>query len=210
MNIQSGSKKEVIFLLLNQFADFEMAYLTSAINIGVEIERQQTPYIAKTVSIDGRIVQSIGGIKVVPDYSLATLPENYAALVLIGGYDWFNPDTKKILPLISASLRANKIVAAICNATVFLAINGFLNKVKHTSNALDLIVKYDTENQYVGHSYYMQQPVVDDHNIITANGFASLEFTKQLLLALHIDSKEKIEAYYHFFKYGLYCRTTEK
>lgn len=204
MNKNSKCQKEVIFLLLNNFADFEMAYLAPAINRGVGIEANMTSYIAKIASVDGEMIQSIGGMKVIPDYSLATLPKNYAALVFIGGFDWFGCEAKKLLPLIEATMSAGKIVAAICNATIFLAINGFLNTLKHTSNQLDLIIKHDINKQYNGELNYLLKPVVQDKYMITANGFASLEFTKQLLLALQIDTDEKIETYYQFFKYGMY------
>lgn len=74
--------------MLNNFADFEMAYLAPAINRGVGIEASMTSYIAKIASSDGEMIQSIGGMKVIPDYSLARVPNNYPALVLIGSFDW--------------------------------------------------------------------------------------------------------------------------
>lgn len=204
MNTGNPPKKEVILLLLDQFADFELAYLAPALNIGVDITPQHTPYIAKTLSLDGKMVQSIGGINVIPDYSLATLPEDYAALVLIGGFTWFESTAQQLLPLIEKTIKSNKLLAAICNATTFLAIHGLLNEVKHTSNQLDVIIQQDLQQHYSGQANYLLQPVVCDQQIITANGFASLEFTQQILLSLQLDTPQKIAQYYHFFKFGLY------
>lgn len=204
MNKQNSSQKEVILLLLDQFADFELAYLAPALNIGVDITPQKTPYLAKTLSLDGKMVQSIGGLNVTPDYSLATLPEDYAALILIGGSTWFEPTAQQLLPLIEKTIKSNKLLAAICNATIFLAIHGLLNEVKHTSNQLDLIIQQDHQQHYRGQANYLLHPVVYDQQIITANGFASLEFTQQILLSLELDTPQKIAQYYHFFKFGLY------
>ena len=43
---------------------------------------------------------------------------------------------------------------------------------------------------------------VSDQNIVTANGSATLEFAKELLLLLENDTPERIEMYYQFNKQG--------
>ena len=43
---------------------------------------------------------------------------------------------------------------------------------------------------------------VSDKNIVTANGTGHLEFTRELLLLLHADTPEKIEAAYDYYKNG--------
>lgn len=45
---------------------------------------------------------------------------------------------------------------------------------------------------------------VRDHNIITANGTAALEFAKEVLLALKDIPEEKITEWYNFHKLGCY------
>lgn len=195
-------KKEVIIVLLNQFADWEAAFLTPGINTGVGFEPTETGHIAKTLSIDGKEIRSIGGMRVVPDYSLATLPDDFSALVLVGGFEWFGDEANALLPLIEKAIREKKIVAAICNASIFLAINGFLNEVNHTSNMPELISKYDTNGNYRGHNNYLRQRAVNDRNIITANGSSSLEFAREILLALQIDEPEHIERLYDLHKLG--------
>ena len=87
-------------------------------------------------------VSSIGGFKVLPDYGLNDMPENYAGLVLIGGMNWFSPLGELIVPLVEKAVKENKLVAGICNASVFLGMHGFLNEVKHTSNTLDYLKQY--------------------------------------------------------------------
>ena len=50
---------------------------------------------------------------------------------------------------------------------------------------------------------FSEQPV-RDKNIITANGTASLEFAKEVLLALKAAPEDKIMEWYNFHKLGYY------
>lgn len=52
------------------------------------------------------------------------------------------------------------------------------------------------------------EPAVRDNNIITANGTASLEFAREVLLALKVADEEKIFAWYDFYKLGCYNAPT--
>ena len=45
-------------------------------------------------------VRSIGGFATVPDYSFDTMPDDYAALVLIGGFGWAKPVAEEVVPLV--------------------------------------------------------------------------------------------------------------
>ena len=82
--------KEVIFVILEGFADWEGAYIATCLNQGVK-PGNPISYKVKTLSITKEPVSSIGGFKVLPDYGLNDMPENYAGLVLIGGMNWFSP-----------------------------------------------------------------------------------------------------------------------
>lgn len=78
---------------------------------------------------------------------------------------------------------------------------GFLNAVRHTGNGLDQLKLWGGEN-YNNSGGYLHAQVVSDKNIVTANGSASLEFAKELLLLLENDTPERIEMYYQFIKQG--------
>ena len=45
-------------------------------------------------------VKSIGGMRTLPDYSFEAMPADYAALVLIGGFGWMNPEAERVLPIV--------------------------------------------------------------------------------------------------------------
>lgn len=193
-------KKEILFVLLNGFADWEAAHLAVCVNAGVKPGRP-VKYRAKTLSLTKDPVISIGGFRVLPDYDIHTLPEDYAGLVLVGGDNWFSPETESLVPLVEKTIRENKLVAGICNASVFLGKHGFLNYVKHTSNALEYL-KNTAGEKYAGDAHYIEKQAVRDGNIVTANGTAQLEFCREILYALNADEPEIIEESYSFYKNG--------
>lgn len=195
------NKKEVIFVLLNEFADWEGAYITTNLNKGVIPPESPIHYTVKTMSVTKDPVISIGGFKVLPDYDLNDIPEDHAGLILIGGMRWFSPEAELIVPLVEKAIKENKLVAGICNASVFLGINGCLNHIKHTSNGLDYLKQYAKE-KYMGESHYINEQAVRDRNIVTANGTAPLEFCREILYALEADTSEAIEKSFQFYTNG--------
>ena len=132
-----------------------------------------------------------------------TFPADYAGIVLIGGMSWFTPEAEAIVPLVKEAIEKKRLVAGICNASVFLGIHGFLNHVNHTSNGLDYLKQFAGVN-YTGENLYMDEPAVRAGNIITANGFATLEFCREILYALEADSSQKIERSYRMNKTGVW------
>lgn len=192
---------EILYLLLPDFASHEMVYLMEAVSSD---ERQLKPdpkYINKIVAPSLEPVAAIGGYRVLPDYSFHTMPDEYAALVLIGGFGWTTPAADTALPIVAKAVESGKIVGAICNGASFLAKAGFLNGVKHTGNGIDQLRLWGGDN-YTNPDGYIHRQAVSDGGIVTANGSGVLEFTKELLLLLENDTPERVEMYYQFNKQG--------
>lgn len=158
-------------------------------------------YVNKVVAPTLEPIKSIGGFRTLPDYSFDTMPADYAALVLIGGFGWTTPVADRVVPIVRDALEKGKIVGAICNAASFMAKHGFLNSVKHTGNGLEQLKLWGGDN-YTNSGSYVNAQAVSDNNIVTANGSATLEFAKELLLLLENDTPERIEMYYQFNKQG--------
>ncbi len=196
-------KKEVLFLLLNDFADWEGAFLATGLNTGLTMAGGGTPYVSRTLTPTQKQVRSIGGLVVTVDYTAATMPEDYAALILVGGMQWQSEEAQRVVPIVRAALARGVLVGAICNAAAFLAAHGFLNGVRHTGNTLEMLREWGSAN-YTGADLYEERQAVRDGNIVTANGTGYLEFTRECLLWLHADTDEVIEASYQFNKHGLY------
>ncbi len=58
--------------------------------------------------------------------------------------------------------------------------------------------------KYVNKDDFEQKQVVRDHNLVTANGTAPLEFTKQVLKMISFSSDEQINKDVDLYKLGFY------
>lgn len=192
---------EILYVLLPDYAAHEVVYLAQAVASDEYALKENPRYVNKVVAPTLEPVKSIGGFRTVPDYSFETMPEDYAALVLIGGFGWMTPVAEQIVPIVRKAIDSGKIVGAICNGASFMAKAGFLNDVKHTGNGLEQLQLWGGDN-YNNPDGYVHVQAVSDNNIVTANGSATLEFAKELLLLLENDTPERIEMYYQFNKQG--------
>lgn len=194
-------KKEVLFILLNEYADWEGAYIATSLNAGV-MPGSEVKYAPKTVAPTLEPVRSIGGFRTLPDYDFQTIPSDYAALILIGGMRWESPEAEQVIPILRQAVEQGKIVGAICNAASFMARHGFLNDVKHTGNTVQQL-KLWGGSQYTNEANYIEAQAASDKHIVTANGTGQLEFSRELLSLLQADTPERINQSYEFYKNGL-------
>lgn len=192
---------EILYILLSDYAAHEVVYLSQAVASDEYALKENPKYVNKVVAPTMEPVKSIGGFLTLPDYSFESIPDDYAALVLIGGFGWATPVAEQVAPIVRNAIARGKIVGAICNAASFMAKCGFLNNVRHTGNGLEQLKLWGGEN-YANPEGYANVQAVSDKNIVTANGSASLEFAKELLLLLENDTPERIEMYYQFNKQG--------
>ena len=192
---------EILYLLLPDFASHEMVYLMEAISSDESRLKPDPKYVNRIVAPTMEPVTAIGGFRVLPDYSFDNLPDDYAALILIGGYGWLTPASDSVVPIVRKALDDGKIIGAICNGASFMAKWGFLNGVKHTGNGLEQLRLWGRDG-YTNSAGYVHQQAVADGGIVTANGSGVLEFTKELLLLLENDTPERIEMYYQFNRQG--------
>jgi putative intracellular protease/amidase len=189
-------KKEVLVFIFDGYADWESAYVCA------ELNAPDTQYTIKTLSLDKTQKVSMAGFKVIPDYSVTNFPQDFSLLILTGGYAWMKQLNNSILPVVEYAVNREIPVAAICNATNFMAQNGYLDAIRHTGNTCSFMK--EQAPQYKGENYFLDKQVVYDKNIITANGSASLEFAKEILFLLKVKPKEELLQWYTLHKDGLY------
>ncbi len=188
--------KKILYVILEQSADWELSYISSAVNMlgGGKFEN-------KTVSLTKAAVTSIGGVKCLPDCDLSSVPSDYNALILIGGMSWRNENAMQVKPLIDDCIKNGKVLGAICDACRFLGSVGALNGAKHTANDLNELKQYSA---YTNEQGFIHRQAVSDNSIITANGTATLEFAREVLRALSVATEEQIKGWYDFHKLGFY------
>jgi len=193
--------KEVLYIILPDYAAHETVFLSQAIASDDFSLKENPKYINRLVAPSMEPIKSISGFRTIPDYTFDTMPDDYAAIVLIGGFGWGTPVAEKVVPIVRNAIAKGKIIGAICNAASFMAKHGFLNHIRHTGNGLEQLKLWGGEN-YTNTEGYVHEQAISDHNIVTANGSAALEFTKELLLLLENDTPERIEMFYQFNKQG--------
>lgn len=184
--------KKALFLLLDEFADWEGAHLSSTLN-------QDDSWSVSTVSVE-KSVSSLGGFSVLVDYIIGDEPKDYDLLVMVGGNSWDN-DSEKLLDFVEEAFNKNIVIGAICGAVDYLARNGFLNKYKHTGNSVYIWKNY---KKYKPENEFLEKQSVSDNSLITANGTAPLEFTESILREIDFDDDENIEKTMFMKRFGFY------
>lgn len=138
---------------------------------------------AETVVASTKVGEATGmlGGKAIAQSTIKDLKsEDFAAIIVVGGMGspehlWSNSDLHKLL---QAHVKADKPVAAICLSGAALANAGVLNNKKATvwecPESLEALEK--------GKANYVNQAVVKDGKIVTANGpEAAEEFATEII-----------------------------
>lgn len=193
--------KKILYVLLPPFAEHELPYLTQPLRSDATAMKDNPLYENRIVAQSMEPVKAVSGFRLLPDYTFDTVPDDYAALVLIGGYGWQSEAADRVEPLVARAIGSGRIVGAICNAASWMAGKGFLNDVRHTGNGLDQL-KLWGGGRYTNAAGYVDAQAVSDRNIVTANGSGHLEFACKILTLLKNDTPEAIEMYRTFYKMG--------
>jgi len=189
-------KKEVLVFIFDGYADWESSYICS------ELNSPETDYIVKTLSLDKDPKISMGGFRIIPDYSVSDYPKNFDMLMLIGGYAWMEQKNNAIQPVVEYAVQHHIPVAAICNAANFMAENGYLDNIRHSGNTLEYMKAQSPH--YKGDCNFVEKQAVCDSDIITANGTAALEFAREIMVYLNVKTEKKIDEWYKANKLGFY------
>ena len=80
--------EKVLYVLLPQFAEHEMPYLTQPLRSDSFAMKENPRYEKMIVAESLEPVEAISGFSIMPNYTFENIPDDYAALVLIGGYGW--------------------------------------------------------------------------------------------------------------------------
>jgi putative intracellular protease/amidase len=182
-------------LVFDGFADWEPAFALAEL-------RRSGGLDVVTVGFSAAPVRSMGGLRVVPDRSIAGLdPANVRLLLLPGGDLWEGEYPRAELEAVLAALhRAGVPVAAICGATLALARAGWLDDRAHTSNELAYLQRLVPA--YAGAARYVNALAVRDRGLITASGVGPTEFAREIFEELQIFSAADRPVWYHLFKHG--------
>jgi len=171
--------KAVYLLVVPGFADWEPAHALAEL-------RRNGQYRVEVVGLSIGVVESMGGMTVVPTTTVAKVdPADVAVFILPGGDRWEQlPLEPELEALLGALDRDGVPIAAICAATTAIARAGLLRGRRHTSNGLAYL-----QQQVPGYSEsgaYVDAPAVRDRGLITASGLADVEFASEIMAELGV------------------------
>ena len=182
----------------DSMADWEPALAVAAIN---NPQFQQAPgrFRVVTVGITREPITTMGGIRILPDTTLAEIsPVASSMLILPGGEIWETGANRPAVATARSFVATGVPVAAICAATLALARAGLLDNRRHTGNDRESLAV----SGYHGRTHYVDAPAVTDKNVITASGVAPVDFAREIIRTLRLYNDDALEAWYALFKHG--------
>ena len=182
--------------LYDSLADWEVGHLLVELRTG---RFTGEPWHIVTVAASGEPVTTMGGMRVVPDRTLADLDPTASDLLILPGADlWDDGRGDEFAAAAGRFLDAGVPVAAICGATAGLARAGLLDQRRHTSAAPE----YLAATGYAGGDHYVDERAVVDGDLITAGPQSPVQFSRATLARLGLASEETLEAYETVFHRG--------
>ena len=191
----SMTEPHVAVLVFDGFADWEPAFALTGIRRWGKLQ-------VLTYGYSGDIVTSMGGLRVVPDRSLAEVaPSESKAFLLPGGDAWLDGYPQELVhPLLQALVAAAVPVAGICAATVALARAGLFAERAHTSNGSSFLSEHAAG--YRDSSLYRNALAVRDRGVISASGLGAVEFAGEIFAELRILEEADLRLFQRMYRHG--------
>ena len=149
-----------------------------------ELEKEKIEIITAGLKI-GQVIGMNGGVTTVDKKLADIILESYDGLIFIGGTGTLKYlDNEDSYRIINKALLSQKIIGAICIAPLLLARAGILKGKKVTvwASSLNRAAVRGIKKE---EGIYLDQPVVQDGNVITGNGpSAAIEFAQVIILSL--------------------------
>lgn len=191
------TQRDVHLYVQETMADWEPGFAIAEINTQRFDRRRQRQYQVRTVGDGREAVRTMGGLRIVPDLTLAELEaERSSLLILAGSALWDQGQEGPAIEKAKEFLDAGVPVAAICGATLGCARAGLLDHRRHTSAALSYL---ESAPGYRGGPLYQDLPAVTDRNLVTAGPTNPLEFAREILALLDVYEPPVLDAWYGLF-----------
>ena len=191
----------VYIYVLDTLADWELGYVTAELNSGRFFKKGAPEVLVETVALSKEPVKTMGGLTIVPDCSISDIEvDEKSVLLLPGANTWDDPKHGAIIKKAGEFLSAGAMVCAICGATAALANAGLLDQRPHTSNGAGYLEMVSPS--YKGQKFFVDEPSVADHNLITAGSTGALLWAKQIIERLDVFQRNTLEEWYAYFSTG--------
>ena len=189
------SAGSVAVLVFDGFADWEPAFALTGL-------RQWGAVPVVTVGYDTRPITSMGGLRVLPEVALDSLPADIRLLLLPGGDAWLEPDhpSDVLRRQLGALESRGTPVAGICGATVALARAGLFRNRRHTSNGRTFLA--EQAPAYDSPELYAEMLAVRDRGVISASGLGAVEFAREIFAELGVFGEAELRQFEEMYRHG--------
>ena len=168
--------KKVLCVIYPNFSLYEIATLTSTLALSFDIT---IDYVASNHSM----IVSEDGLPCQPTKTLNQIRlEDYSCVILPGMVN-IGPalQDEKLNSFLKGLGKQDILIAAISSAPILLAKAGLLKDTKFTGGIWQNFFDYF---EFLPRENFKAKAVLQDKNIITAIGFAHLEFARKVILGL--------------------------
>ena len=143
---------------------------------------QSLDYLAS----EKKVYTSEEGLQVIPDFTFKEVQnEKYDCIILPGTLEPFvSLYDSRLISFLERVDTKRTMVAAISSSPMFLGKAGLLRSRYYTGGLYMELVEYFS---FLEKENFLHQPVVKDKNVITAIGFAYVEFSQTVLDALGLE-----------------------
>ena len=168
--------KKVLCVLYPNFSLYEIATLTSTLALSFDIT---IDYVASNHSM----IVSEDGLPCQPTKTLNQIRlEDYSCVILPGMVNIGSAlQDEKLNSFLRGLGKQDILIAAISSAPILLAKAGLLNDTKFTGGIWQNFFDYF---EFLPRENFKAKAVLQDKNIITAIGFAHLEFARKVIFSL--------------------------
>jgi len=189
-------RNTVYFFVFDGYADWEAALALCEI-------RRPGDFRVRTVALDRRPVQSMGGLTVLPDLALDEIDADRALLLILpGGTAWERGEIQPVSATVRRLHGSGAAIGALCSGVLALAYAGLLDTRRHTGNYAGHIETYVPD--YLGSAHYDADTLaVSDDCVITSGGVGGIEFAREVIRALDLYDERDIGMWYRLFKHGV-------
>ena len=170
---------KIAILLYSACSLQEITTLTSTLCLSFG---QSLDYLAS----EKKVYTSEDGLQVIPDFTFAEVQNvKYDCIILPGTLEPFvSLYDSRLISFLERVDTKRTIVAAISSSPMFLGKAGLLRSRYYTGGLYMELVEYFS---FLEKANFLHQPVVKDKNVITAIGFAYVEFFQTVLDALGLE-----------------------
>lgn len=169
----------ILCYLYEEMADFEISLLLHRLrNTGkkeiIAISEDTAPLTAQS------------GLQYIPSMKISEIKaaEAFEALIIPGGP--INNDQNAVCSIAAQMIRQGKLVAAICFGPQFLGRAGILDDYRYTTSCSPEKIRRLHCTDPFNRANYIEQRCVRDRNLITAQGYAFVDFAEEVCDYLHI------------------------